>query len=154
MSISLFNSNTLIEFKKNIELGIMILGSAEKNKQLVKDEKVMIYNMTTKKVVGIAIVASPPVQMTLIDRYELYSENKYNKYEIPLINVHIFREELNYTEVLLILGLTPKTKNSMNNYQHFSKGGIRKFNFWGLEKEEKEEKINLLSLWMNSFLDK
>lgn len=25
----------------------------------------------------------------------------------------------------------------MNNYQHFSKGGIRKFNFWGLEKEEK-----------------
>jgi len=29
----------------------------------------------------------------------------------------------------------------MNNYQHLSKGGIRKFKFWGLKKEEKEEKI-------------
>jgi hypothetical protein len=154
MSISIFNDNSLSDFKRNIENGIYALGSSENNKQLIKGEKVMLYNNTTKKIFGIGIVASPPTEKTLIDKRPLYREDKYNKYEICLRDIHMFREgeELDYTEILLLLKLPSNARTYMTHFQHLMKSGIKKFNIWDIEKEEKQEKIKLLSLWMSRFI--
>jgi len=149
VSITFFDEKTLIEFYRNIKNGIYALGSAEFNKQLRKNSLVMLYNKSTSKVVGVVKVAAPPVIRALIDSRPLYSDSKYNKYEISLSDVSMFREEMSYTEVLFSLGLPADTKTYMTHYQHLNKGGIRKFDIWGLEEEEKNKKIKMLFELMN-----
>jgi len=149
VSIAFFDEKTFIEFDRNIKNGIYALGSAECNKQLKKSSLVMLYNKSTCKLVGVGKVAAPPLIRELIDSRPLYSDSKYNKYEISLSDVSMFREQMSYTEVLFSMGLPADTKTSMTHYQHLTKGGIRKFDIWGLEEEEKNKKIKMLFELMN-----
>jgi hypothetical protein len=149
MSISYFDDKTIQEFKENLKRGISALGSPEKNKQLLKGEPILLYNIKTNKIAGVAKVAAPPVKRTLLDGRDLYSEDKFNKYEISLISVHMFREELDYTEILIMCGLKNDAITNMTHFQHLSKGGIRKFNVWGVDMEQKKEILKRLHIQIN-----
>ena len=149
MSISYFDDKTMTEFKENLKRGISALGSSEKNKQLVKGEPILLYNIKTNKISGVANVAAPPIKRTLLDGRELYSEDRFNKYEISLSSVRMFHEELDYTEILIMCGLKTDAITNMTQYQHLAKGGIRKFNVWNVDMEQKKEILKRLHSHIN-----
>ena len=149
VSLGLFDSKSEDEFKKAIQSGIKQISSAEHNKQLKKNGLILLANMQTEVVFGVAIAEGPPVKRGLIDNREIYSELRYNKHEIPLKSVFIFPRALEYSAVNSIIGIDSKVKTSWRHYHHLSKGGIREVKVWS---DEKEAILDRLVNWIKTYL--
>lgn len=153
MSISYFDIKSEEDFMRAYNNGLRQLSSAQNNKHLKENELILMVNKETKKVFGLAKVNGSPVKASLIDNRHVYREERYNKYEIPLKSVFIFQRYLDYSDVKSIIGIDHGIKTSLTNYQHLSKGGIKKFRVYSFVSDETKGVIMTRLLnWLGTYL--
>ena len=152
MSIAYFNNESEEDFMKGYNDGVKQLSSAVKNKQLIEDECIIMINTERKKIFAVGKANNKPIEVTLFENRSVYRKNKYNKFEVTLKYVHLFKEPIDYKTVKTYIGIDLGVKSSIDNYQHLSQGGIRKFGVWSVTVEKKEAIMNNLVRWIETYL--
>ena len=142
--ISYSNNETETDFKKSIEKGINILGNNRKIKMITNGTQLLLVNKQTHSVIGVAISCGPCITPHLMDQRNVYNDNKYNKYEIPLKRIFMFKNVLTI-ESFITLFQIPNVRTNVTNSQF----GMNKIY---IKCDNESEIIKKISEWMYTYI--
>jgi len=111
--ISYFTNETEEQFRRSRRKNIL---HNHNNVNCREGDNVLLVNMETRVVFGAGELEGICEERNLLED-EVYSEFKYNKYEIPAKSVFLFPKPLKYTDLFEMIGIAPGTWNSISNGQ-------------------------------------
>jgi hypothetical protein len=144
IAISYFNNETETDFKKSLEKGINILGNNKKIKMITNGTQLLLVNKQTNSVIGVAISCGECITPHLMDQRNVYNDNKYNKYEIPLKRIFMFKNPLPI-KALIDMFQIPNVRSNITNSQF----GMNKIY---IKCENEAEIIKNISEWMYTYI--
>lgn len=142
--ISYFNNETETDFKKSIEKGINILGNNRKIKMITNGTQLLLVNKQTNSVIGVAISCGPCITPHIMDQRNVYNDDRYNKYEIPLKRIFMFKNVLTI-ESFITLFQIPNVRTNVTNSQF----GMNKIY---IKCDNESEIIKKISEWMYTYI--
>jgi len=142
--ISYFNNETETDFKKSLEKGVNILGNNKKIKMITNGTQLLLVNKQTNSAIGVAISCGECITPHLMDQRNVYNDDKYNKYEIPLKRIFMFKNSLPI-KALIDMFQIPNVRSNITNSQF----GMNKIY---IKCENEAEIIKNISEWMYTYI--
>ena len=146
--ISVFTNETELEWCRAVSNGTLCFSREKHNKQIRAGDNMLLYNTDKKIIFGCAKISGKCCKTLLIDAYNIYSNPKFNNFEIPASKVSLFSRPLTYNEFSEILQIPQGVKTNLLQCQHLITN-VR-FTLWGAEHETETKIMRLLTIWISS----
>lgn len=146
--ISPFTYKTELEWRRAVSNGTLCFGREKHNKQIRAGDNMLLYNADTNEIFGCAKISGKCHKPLLIDARNIYSNHKFNNFEIPASEVSLFSRPLTYNEFSEILQIPQGVKTNLFDYKHLITN-VR-FTLWGAEHETETKIMRLLTVWISS----
>ena len=145
--VSLFDDTSEREFIISIQSNVKCLGSDKKRNMINYDSKFVLINKKSNKVFAVARSSGSCIKPLLTESRHVYSNNKYNTYEIPLRDVFIFKKPLDISTLKSML--TIPANNISNNISHL---GHLNFTRVFIKDEREIEILKILDAWILTYI--
>ena len=148
--ISVFTNETELEWRRAVSNGILCFGREKCNKKICTGDNMLLYNKDKKIIFGCAKISGKCYKPLLIDAHNIYSNHKFNNYEIPASKVSLFPRPLTYNEFSEILHIPQGVKTNLFAYKHLITN--LPFTLWNAEHETKTKIMRILTIWISTYV--
>jgi hypothetical protein len=148
--ISFFDNTTEAELRTRIELNVtMTLGHRNRIKKIEKGDLILLVNKDTKEAFGVTRAMGKCVEPHPFDAAMVYSQSKYNKWEVLVQPIIFFKKRLSQDTVCKLIG--GKSSYRTNIYRNFQNGFQEAF----VKTDDPDEKrfiLDTLETWLDTYV--